>query len=213
MKTYEKLTKTPPNRESLVFVTGNAAKFAEAQKVAQHYNVTLQRQALDIIEIQSNNPVAVSQAKAKSAYQMINRPLITHDSSWSIPALNGFPGAYMHDIVRWFSSEDWLNLMRSHSNKIIEVCENVTYYDDKGFKCFQYRQQGTFVDTPRGENGNSLEKVVILSGDQTIAEHHDAGIENNSVVLKVWEDFFRWYTENVSVPNKNTFCNTPQKIS
>ena len=177
----------------LTFVTGNKSKFVEAEKVAERYGVALRAEALEIVEIQSSDPMMVAKAKAEAAYGILNSPLVTHDSSWSIPALKGFPGAYMHDMVRWLGPEDWLNLMRGHSDKTIEVCENVTYYEGEEFRCFQYRQQGLFVDAPRGENGNSLEKVVVLAGDQTIAEHHDVGIENNSVVLKVWEDFFKWY--------------------
>ena len=198
MEQPEKLAKTHPGTNSLVFVTGNINKFAEAEKVAKQYGVVLQAKALDIVEIQSDNPMAVSRAKAKAAYQILNHPVVTHDSSWAIPALKGFPGAYMHDMVSWFGPEDWLNLMRGHSDKTIEVCENVAYYDGKELKCFQYRQQGMFVDAPRGENGNSLEKVVVLADNQTIAEHHDISIGNNSVALKAWEDFFSWYQKEMN---------------
>ena len=197
MEKPEKLAKTDLDTSGLVFVTGNPSKFVEAEKVAKRYGVVLQAKPLDITEIQSSDPMAVARAKAEAAYQLLSHPVVTHDSSWSIPALKGFPGAYMHDMVSWFSPEDWLNLMQGHADKTIEVCENVTYYDGKEFKCFQYRQRGVFVDAPRGENGNSLEKVVVLADGQTIAEHHDVGIENNSVVLKVWEDFFNWYQKEI----------------
>ena len=186
----------PSERISLVFVTGNPSKLAEARKVAEQYGINLQSRALEITEVQSHNPLVVSQAKAKSAYQILKRPIITHDSSWSIPAINGFPGAYMHDVVDWFAPEDWLNLVRGHHMRTIEVCENITYYDGQKMKCFQYRQEGVFVDTPRGTNGNSLEKVVMFADDKTIAEHHDANLNNNSVVLSAWEDFFNWYCKD-----------------
>lgn len=179
--------------KSLVFVTGNMSKFVEAQKVASRYGVSLQNKTLEITEIQSSDPVEVAQAKAVAAYKILEQPVVTHDSSWSIPALKGFPGAYMHDMVNWLGPEDWLNLMRGHEDKTIEVCENVTYYDGKEMRTFQYRQKGFFVDSPRGAEGNSLEKVVVLANDRTIAEHHDGGLENNSADLKAWEDFFEWY--------------------
>lgn len=181
------------NPAKLTFVTGNSTKFAEAQMVAKRYGISLQAKELKIDEIQSSDPKAVAQAKAKSAYHMLKRPVAVHDSSWSIPSLNGFPGAYMHDVAYWFRSSDWLSLMREHSNRAIEIFENLVYYDGREIKCFQYRQQGVFVDSPRGEKGNSLEKVVVLSDNKTIAEHHDADIKNNSVALQVWEKFFDWY--------------------
>lgn len=179
--------------EKLVFVTGNRCKFVEAEKVGKRYGVDLRNETLEIVEIQSDDPAAVAQAKVREAFRMLKCPVVVHDASWSIPALRGFPGAYMHDMVRWFRPEDWLNLMREHLDRTVEVCENVTYYDGQEMKSFQYRQKGYFVDAPRGENGNSLEKVVVLADDKTIAEYHDIGIENNSVVLKAWEEFFEWY--------------------
>lgn len=181
------------NPAELTFVTGNSVKFAEARMAAERYGVNLRAKDLEIDEIQSGDPKMVVQAKAKSAYQILQRPVVVHDSSWSIPVLNGFPGAYMHDVARWFEPGDCLNLMRGHSNRAIEVCENLAYYDGHEVKCFQYRQQGAFADSPRGVKGNSLDKVVVLSDDKTIAEHHDTGVRNNSVTLQVWEEFFDWY--------------------
>lgn len=182
-------------QRDLVFVTGNPGKFAEAQKVAEQYGINLQAETLEIAEIQSSDPVVVVRAKVEAAYQILKCPVVVHDASWSIPALNGFPGAYMHDMVHWFASEDWLNLMRGHADRAIEVCENVAYCDGAETKCFQYRQKGMFADAPKGTNGNSLEKVVIMADDKTIAEHHDADIKGNSVALRAWEECFAWLSD------------------
>lgn len=190
--------KNPVGQIELTFVTGNRNKYIEAQKIAQQYEVNLQSKALDIIEIQSNDPMEVAQAKARAAYQILHSPVVVHDSSWAIPALKGFPGAYMHDMVSWFEPEDWLNLMSGHRERKVEVYENVVYCDKQVEKCFQYRQTGIFTDVPRGINGNSIEKVVILADNKTIAEKHDTGgPASNSVILQVWENFFQWYQEKL----------------
>lgn len=179
--------------KKLVFVTSNLGKFAEAEKVAQQYDIVLRMKTLELVEIQNNNPQAVVQAKAKAAYQELKCPLVVHDSSWAIPALNGFPGAYMHDVANWFAPEDWLSLMHEHLDRAIEVSENVTYYDGNMLKTFQHCQRGYFVNVPRGRSGNSLDKVVTMAAGKTIAECHDANIKSNSVALRVWEEFFDWY--------------------
>ncbi len=182
-----------PNHQTLFFATGNMRKFSEAARAAQEHSLTLQAKDLAITEIQSSIPSAVAEAKAKDAYKILRQPVLTHDSSWSIPALRGFPGAYMHDMIHWFEPADWPRLMSGCSDRSIEVCETIAFFDGHELKTVQYRRQGTFSDTARGNDGNSIEKVVILNDNQTIAEHYDAGITDNGFDLTVWHEFFSWY--------------------
>jgi inosine/xanthosine triphosphate pyrophosphatase family protein len=122
--------------------------------------------------------------------------VVINDTSWSIPALGGFPGAYMHDMVIWLKSSDWLSLMSDKTDKTIFCIENTIFYDGKNYKCFEYRQKGKFITEARGRGSNSMERVTVFANNKTIAEHQDeGGLENSSIELKTWEDFFKWYSE------------------
>jgi len=180
---------------SLIFATGNQRKIAEAERVAKKYGVELESRALRIGEVQDRDPSKVVEAKARGAYKILGRPVVVNDASWSVPALNGFPGAYMHDVADWFAPEDWLRLMADRDDRSVVVQENVVFCDGEEIKCFQYSQVGRFADQPRGTGGNSIDKVAIFAADgRTIAECHDAGgHKTSSVALGAWEDFFEWY--------------------
>ena len=39
--------------------------------------------------------------------------------TWEIPALRGFPGAYMHPVNDWFTAGDWLRLMHGIADRRI----------------------------------------------------------------------------------------------
>ena len=84
--------------KQITFVTGNSRKFEEASSVLQQYGVTVEQLQLDIDEIQHHDPLEITKAKACAAYQKAGRPVVVNDTSWKIPALNGFPGGYMKDV-------------------------------------------------------------------------------------------------------------------
>lgn len=188
----------------LTFVTGNPRKIAEAAKIATEFGVTFAHQSLKIDEIQHHDPLEVAKAKARAAYQILKQPVVINDASWQIPALGGFPGAYMHDMVIWFKPQDWLNLIAEYPDKSIIVIEIVVYFDGETITHFQFQQIGRFSNTPKGTGNNSIEQVAVFTGDKTIAEHHDAGgRQNNSIDLKAWRDFFNWYRSIITpIPNQ-----------
>ena len=95
----------------IYFITGNARKVGEAKLACELAGIEIVQQQVEIDEIQSTVPHAISIDKAEKAYNLIKKPLVVTDTFWRIPALNGFPGAYMKDIANWFSSEDFLSLM------------------------------------------------------------------------------------------------------
>lgn len=180
--------------DKVLFATGNPRKLAEARSVAERHGIEVEAVKLELDEIQHTDPVKVTAVKVKAAYRILGKPVVVHDTSWSIPTLRGFPGAYMHDVAKWLKAQDWLSLMEKYQDKTIVIYENVFYCDGNDIKSFQYRQEGHFVNEPRGESRASIDEVVTFRADGlTIAEAR-AGHEGQSVQLKVWEDFFGWLT-------------------
>ncbi|NOZ78809.1 MAG: non-canonical purine NTP pyrophosphatase [Acidobacteria bacterium] len=79
---------------SLVFVTSNLGKLREAEEVL---GVTLEHQALDLVEIQSLELREIVRDKARRAYERVRRPVLVEDTSLEVVGMGGFPGP----LVRW----------------------------------------------------------------------------------------------------------------
>lgn len=183
--------------KQITFVTGNSRKFEEASSVLRQYGVTVEQLQLGIDEIQHHDQLEITKAKARAAYQKVGRPVVVNDTSWEIPALNGFPGGYMKDVCQWFSTEDFLALMRDKPDKTIIANDVVAYYDGKNLQVFTSEQPGYFIDQPRGKDEYSHHSVIVMSGNdgRTIAEVFNARTNGEAVKADNydhWQKFGEW---------------------
>ena len=186
--------------KKIAFITGNPHKLEEAKSVLKDYDITIESLQFDIDEIQHYNPLEITKAKARAAYEKAGYPILVNDSSWEIPALGGFPGGYMKDVANWFTAEDFLALMKDKNDRRIILHDVVAYFDGEQLKLFIYDQTGVFINQPRGE-GTSMNQVVSMedSGGLTIAEEfalrHD-GAEINPSHFQHWQKFGEWFTDS-----------------
>ena len=186
--------------KKIAFITGNPHKLEEAKSVLKDYDITIESLQFDIDEIQHYNPLEITKAKARAAYEKAAYPIVVNDSSWEIPALGGFPGGYMKDVANWFTAEDFLALMKDKNDRRIILHDVVAYFDGEQLKLFIYDQTGVFINQPRGE-GTSMNQVVSMedSGGLTIAEEfalrHD-GAEINPSHFQHWQKFGEWFTDS-----------------
>jgi non-canonical purine NTP pyrophosphatase (RdgB/HAM1 family) len=184
--------------KSIIFATGNSRKIQEASKTLEPFAIQVQPQSVDIHEIQHSDASEIAKHKAKAAFSVLQRPVVVSDTSWSIPALGGFPGGYMKDIANWWRAEDWLQLMARHDDKTILCHEHVAYFDGEQVMHFEHAYSGYFISEPRGghkyEDVSSIEQVVCLYSDRTMAEmHDDTGIASAGDTLHHWLQFGEWY--------------------
>lgn len=183
--------------QRIAFVTGNPRKIEEATAVLADYGIGVEPVALTIDEIQHANPLKITEHKVKAAYQQLQRPAVVNDSSWDIPALDGFPGGYMKDVAKWFRPEDFLALMRDKADRRVILHDVVAYYDGERLELFQFDQEGVFVEHPRGD-GLSMNRVVSMKNgnDLTIAEEfaqRGNGERINPAAYHHWQLFGEWY--------------------
>ena len=184
--------------KKIAFITGNPHKLEEAKSVLKDYDITIESLQFDIEEIQHYNPLEITKAKVRAAYEKAGQSVVVNDSSWEIPALGGFPGGYMKDVVNWFTAEDFLALMKDKNDRRIILHDVVAYFDGEQLELFIYDQTGVFINEPRGE-GTSMNQVVSMenSGGLTIAEEfalrHD-GVEINPSHFQHWQKFGEWFT-------------------
>lgn len=176
--------------KQIIFVTGNDRKVGEAKQSCDLFDIEVVQREVDIDEIQSHEPLKISEHKAHAAYNEINSPLVITDTFWSIPALNGFPGAYMKEVAQWFTEQDFLNLMSNKEDKRIMFNENITYFDGKKISHFSKDYWGSIVN-PRG-TGSSMENVAEFDGT-TIGEKRAVGGYIYEPKEYVWYDFAKWF--------------------
>lgn len=186
--------------KTVTFVTGSSRKVKEAKAVLRDYKITVKQLCLDIDEIQHHDPLAITKAKALAAFEKAGEPIVVNDTSWEIPALGGFPGGYMKDICQWFSTEDFLMLMRNKTDKTVMIHDVVVYYDGKTLQTFVDTQLGKFIDKPRGNDEYSHHPIIVMSGnnDRTIAEVFSA--RRKGELAKAdnyghWQKFGAWFTK------------------
>ena len=182
--------------EGVTLVTGNARKVKYLQLACEQFEIPVEQLDLAIDEIQSDDPEKVVMHKAKVAFRLSGRPVLVNDTNWAILALRGFPGAYAHDVTRWFKPEDWLALMAGKSERTVICTPRLVYYDGKRSKMFARDRYGKIIDTARGGAvGSSLEHVVVMDGfEQTMAEVAETGEPTFVLEESVWWDFAKWYS-------------------
>ncbi|KAI8816968.1 inosine triphosphate pyrophosphatase [Fimicolochytrium jonesii] len=96
-------------QEPLVFVTGNANKLREVQAILSPTGLAVTNHKLDLPELQGTTQT-VSREKARHACAVLNKPVLTEDTSLCFKALNDLPGPY----IKWFMEgvgHDGLNRM------------------------------------------------------------------------------------------------------
>lgn len=186
---------------TILFATGNSRKIHEAQTTLLPFNLSVEPVKLSFDEIQHSDPAEITKAKARAAYALTGRPVVVSDTSWSIPALGGFPGGYMKDVSSWWQADNWLAIMASQQDKRIFCLEHVAYFDGEVVQHFEEIYEGRFIDEARGriDDAESFERVVVLYGGKTMAEQLAEGhVASAGETLGHWRQFGEWFTGQTS---------------
>jgi XTP/dITP diphosphohydrolase len=177
---------------TITFATGNQQKIKEARAHCAAYGIVIEAQKIKTAEIQTNNIEKVAINKAEQAYAQLKRPLIANDSGWRIPALNGFPGAFMRYVNEWFTPEDFLHLMSNKTDRRIFLIEVIAYHDGEKITTYTHETEGTIADTPAGNEGAPSDKVVRLGRGQQLTIAQTLDVPTSGVVYagsSVWDIF------------------------
>jgi inosine/xanthosine triphosphate pyrophosphatase family protein len=186
--------------KTILFATGNSRKISEANATLAPFGVATKPIKLDFDEIQHADSAEITKAKAKAAFAAAggDKPVVVSDTSWSIPALGGFPSGYMKDVSIWWTAQNWLDVMASQADKRIFCLEHVAYYDGEVLQHFVEQYEGRFVPEARGrvDDMESIERVVSLYGNETMAEQLARGdIASAGETLGHWQQFGEWYSQ------------------
>ena len=176
------------NKEPLVVVTGNQGK---ANEIASITGWPVEIAELDIVEIQSLSVVEVAKEKATSAYKIIGKPVVVDDTSMSIEALNGLPGA----LISWFldklGPEGIVGLIDGNKNRQATVSTCIAYCDDKGVRAFEGIVEGTIPLEAQGEGGFGYDPIFIPKGYKKTYAEMSANEKNNISMRKIALEKFK----------------------
>ena len=170
----------------MIFITGNQAKVKEFEEIL---GIKLDSKNIDLPEIQAVDVEKVVEQKAKTAYAIVNIPVIVEDTGLYFNELNGLPGA----LIKWFqlrlSNQAICGILKKDRSAIAKTC--ICYYDGKEARTFVGEIRGEIALIPKGENGFGWDDIFIPEGEnRTFAE-----IENKNEVSmrKIALDKFKEY--------------------
>lgn len=184
--------------ETLAFATGNKYKFHTAQEVMKQAGITLVQEIVEVDEIQGEDEEIITRDKAQKIYDILGRPILVNDDSWSIPGLNGFPGPYMKSINQWFTPDDFIRLTKDLTDRRIFLRQVTVYQDERGQHVFTKEIPGTILEEAASgypgvpcmmicsltTDGRSLAEVRATTPEQ-LAHEHDT----------VWHEVAAWIKE------------------
>lgn len=180
--------------KKIIFATSNKRKFGEAELGCSPYGINIEMRTLDIDEIQHTDPLKISEHKARTAFEIVGKPVVVTDTFWAIPSLKGFPGAYMKEVTEWFTEQDFLNLLQDKDDKRVMFSENISYFDGTTLKQFHKDFWGRIVSPRQARTPVSIENIAEFDG-KTIAENRQAGGFSHKAEDFVWTDFAKWYSK------------------
>jgi XTP/dITP diphosphohydrolase len=123
---------------------------------------------LECPEYRDDDVGVIAMKKAEYAYQVLQRPLMTDDTSFCIPALGGFPGPYAAYVQRTIGNCGILRLMEEEPDKRAFFETAVAFAEGQGIEVFRGRIHGLVVP-PRGGGGFGYDPIFEWEG-RTLAE-------------------------------------------
>lgn len=178
-------------------ISSNPGKAHRIKLMVNALGADFEVKSEELLEIQTLDMEELITIKLKDAFSKIGEPLFVNDSSWNIPALNGFPGPYMKYIGYWFSSEDFLSLMKNKKDKKIYLVDYFGCIDkNENIEIFKAEFDAEIIDEPRG-GGHPINRIVYYKEvGKTISEFTDSDRKAVFESNRIWKDLADWINRN-----------------
>lgn len=150
--------------KKIYFATNNNFKLREASGVFANTGITILPANLDIIEPQSNDPVEISQHKAREAFRLIKKPIIVDDAGLFVTSLHGFPGTLTSPIMKMLSIPEFCKLLSDGDAASFRT--TVTYNDGTELITVTGEVHGT-LRVAHGAHATLLSDIFIPEGESS----------------------------------------------
>jgi non-canonical purine NTP pyrophosphatase (RdgB/HAM1 family) len=168
----------------LVFVTSRAEKAREAERMG----FPVERLDLDLPEPQALDPSEIVEAKARTAYRALSRPVLVEDSGLAVRAWGGFPGA----LVKWLETSAGVaalaRMLDAFPDRGATAICAIAYCDGAEVLTARGETRGSIAAAPRGGSGFGWDVLFVPEGsDRTFAEMSAAEKDSISHRRKAWD--------------------------
>jgi XTP/dITP diphosphohydrolase len=168
----------------VVFVTSRAEKALEAARLG----FEIERLDLDLPEPQALDPSEIVEAKARSAYTLLARPVLVEDSGLSVRAWGGFPGALVKWLEKGAGVHGLARMLDAFADRGATAVCAIAYCDGGEVLTARGETRGTIAHAPRGAGGFGWDAVFIPEGgDRTFAEMAPEEKDHVSHRRRAWD--------------------------
>lgn len=144
---------------SVTFVTSNEDKVREAEAIL---DMQLERESIDLQEIQAVDVEDVARQKATDAYRTVDQPVIVEDTGLLFAALNGFPGALTKWALKTAGNEGLCNFLDDYREATAVTV--IGYADGNEIQTFKGEVSGEIAYEPRGDYDFGWDPIFIPDG-------------------------------------------------
>ena len=145
------------NTGTITFVTGNANKAKHASRLLGYPVVNYD---MDLPEIQSLDLREVVEAKLKSAYEILKKPLIVEDVSLEFCELKRLPGTFIKFFVKELGLDYLCGMLDKKDKTAIAKCM-IGFTDGTDTHLFLGAQSGKITAEPRGDAGFGWDRIFV----------------------------------------------------
>ncbi len=169
--------------KDIVFVTGNQHK---ADLLSRLLYFPIDHQKVDVEEIQAVDMTEVGEHKARSAYEIIGRPVLIDDFGTSFDALDGLPGAFTKFFVDAENGPEMMcRMLDSFASRAATATSVMVYFDGTTLEIFRGDVRGKIADHPRGTLGIGTDTIFIPDGYGECTRAELTQDEYDEVYMKV----------------------------
>ena len=153
---------------AFTLVTGNRNKLIEAERILE---TRLEREPLDLPEIQSLDLVEVLRAKGEEAWHRLRRPVVVEETGLELAALGGFPGPLVKWMLEAVGPDGIARTAVALGDPGAVARCALIYLDGETELIAEGETRGELVLEPRGQGGFGWDPIFVPEGrEETYAE-------------------------------------------
>jgi XTP/dITP diphosphohydrolase len=171
----------------VTFVSTNRNKFLEVEAILSEFGIEADYVRAELAELQSDSLETIATQKAKSAYDIVQKPVIVEDDGLYVDSLNGFPGSYSAFVYKTIGNAGILKLLSGSNDRAASFRSVVAHFDGSRILIAEGVAKGTISGEPNG-GGWGYDPIFVPEGsaltfgqlgeDKNKFSHRRRGLEN-----------------------------------